>query len=138
FIPDPAGSATSYPPTIVGGGEPLGTHLTGPLPSVQVDSTGETASSPAPGREVIDDRTEEKLRELLELYRLVGRATNDTIWDWCLVTDRVVYSEAAQTMFGYAADEIGVGDNWWTDRVHPDDIDRVNDVVKAVLSAGDE
>lgn len=87
---------------------------------------------------MIDDRTEEKLRELLELYRLVGRATNDTIWDWCLVTDRVVYSEAAQTMFGYAADEIGVGDNWWTDRVHPDDIDRVNDVVKAVLSAGDE
>ena len=46
------------------------------------------------------------LHTLEERYRLAMLATQDVIWDWDMVTDEVVWSEAVLGVFGYPADEI--------------------------------
>ncbi|MGI0149731.1 MAG: PAS domain-containing protein, partial [Thermoplasmata archaeon] len=70
-------------------------------------------------------RTEETLRRSEERFRLLGRATNDVVWDWDLQTDGMWVNENASTMFGYPAEEIEPTGTWWTDRIHPQDRERV-------------
>lgn len=78
-------------------------------------------------------RAEQTLRETEERYRLAARATNDAIWDWNLRTDHIRWNEAVQTLFGYAADEVGPSGAWWTSRIHPDDRERVKASIHAVI-----
>lgn len=68
---------------------------------------------------------EAKLRESDERFRLAARATRDAIWDWDLRKDQVWRSEGFQTLFGYQAHEIHGGFDWWLERIHEDDRQRV-------------
>jgi diguanylate cyclase (GGDEF)-like protein/PAS domain S-box-containing protein len=70
-------------------------------------------------------RAEEALRLSQERFELVTRATSDAIWDWNLSTDELWWNEGFQKLFGYSGDEIGTDIGSWTDRVHPDDAERV-------------
>src|SRR5581483_3709987 len=70
-------------------------------------------------------KIEKELRESRERLRLVTRATNDVIWEWNLETNQVWWNEAAQKLFGYSADEIGRTVEWWRNRIHPDDRERI-------------
>jgi PAS domain S-box-containing protein len=100
---------------------------------------GEAVGVVASFRDVTEQKfAEATLRTLLEKHRLVEKATNDTIWDWCLLSDHVTYSEAAAGMLGYDPAEVGSTDTWWSDRVHPDDLERVNRTVREVLEAGED
>ena len=78
-------------------------------------------------------RAEQALREAAERYRLVAHATNDAIWDWNLASDHILWNEAVQTLFGYAADEVGASGSWWKARIHPDDRARVTAGIHAVI-----
>jgi PAS domain S-box-containing protein len=69
--------------------------------------------------------TERKLRESEERFRLAVKATCDAIWDWDRQTDRVWRSTGFQTLFGYKPEEVGDDLAWWSDRIHPDDRERV-------------
>jgi PAS domain S-box-containing protein len=81
-------------------------------------------------------RTEEALREGEERLRLVARATNDAVMDWDLGTDRIAWSDAIRSVFGYGENDLSVPGAWWKERVHPDDRARVlGDLDRAV--AGD-
>ncbi len=68
---------------------------------------------------------EAKLRESEERFRLAGRATRDAIWDWDLRKGHVWRSEGFHTLFGYELDEVGVDIDWWLERIHEDDRQRV-------------
>ncbi len=46
-------------------------------------------------------RVEKSLRDSEERYALVSQATNDGIWGWDLVTDRIFYSQRVLDMLGY-------------------------------------
>ncbi len=70
-------------------------------------------------------KAEQKLRESDERFRLVARATRDAIWDWDRENDRVWRSNGFQNLFGYTADEISPNLEWWSERIHPADRDRV-------------
>jgi PAS domain S-box-containing protein len=83
------------------------------------------------------NEAQEKLRENEERYRLVARATNETIWDSDLLTDRQVWNGAVETMFGYPARQ-ETDSAWWEDHVHPDDRERVVPRIDAVLETGGE
>jgi PAS domain S-box-containing protein len=83
------------------------------------------------------NEAQEKLRENEERYRLVARATNETIWDSDLLTDRQVWNGAVETMFGYPARQ-ETDSAWWEDHVHPDDRERVVSRIDAVLETGGE
>jgi diguanylate cyclase (GGDEF)-like protein/PAS domain S-box-containing protein len=65
---------------------------------------------------------EDTIRRQNELYQLVQRATNDAIWDWDLVTGSLHWNEAIHTLFGYRADEVRAGVDWWQNNIHPDDL----------------
>ncbi len=69
-------------------------------------------------------RAEESIRASEERLQLVARATNDAIWDFDPTSGRVEWSTEASRMFRYSPGELGDID-WWYDRIHPDDRERV-------------
>lgn len=69
--------------------------------------------------------TEEKLRESEERFRLAAKATRDAIWDWDRERSYIWRSKGFQSLFGYSAEQITPDLAWWTDRIHPDDRERV-------------
>jgi PAS domain S-box-containing protein len=80
------------------------------------------------------DRTERRLVESEERFRLVSQATSDAIWDWDLVTGEVTRSEGYETLFGF---DLGATDRdrrAWSDRVHPEDRDRVLASLEAAVA----
>ncbi|KHL25247.1 diguanylate cyclase [Croceibacterium mercuriale] len=82
---------------------------------------------------------EAALRETEQRYRLAAKATNDAIWDWNLLTDRVDWNEAVSVLFGHAPEQVEPTGDWWIRHIHPDDRDRVGDAIHAVIDgAGDQ
>ena len=67
----------------------------------------------------------DRLTRSEELYRLAVRATNDMIWDLDFETGQLVWNEALFTNFGYLAGEVDSTLQWWIDRLHPDDREKV-------------
>jgi PAS domain S-box-containing protein len=76
---------------------------------------------------------EAALRETEQRYRLAAKATNDAIWDWDLATNHVGWNEAVQVLFGYAPDEVEPTGDWWISHIHPEDRDRVDVAIHAVI-----
>ncbi|MDR9418925.1 PAS domain S-box protein [Gracilimonas sp.] len=69
---------------------------------------------------------EKELQESLERYNIVNKATSDTIWDLDIKTDRMVYNDNIYTMFGYHKKEVENVGNWWRDKIHPEDLSKVD------------
>jgi two-component system cell cycle sensor histidine kinase/response regulator CckA len=70
-------------------------------------------------------RAEEALRKSEERFQFATRATNDVIWDWDLLTNNFWRNENFNRVFGYRPEEIEPGVESWTNRIHPEDRDRV-------------
>jgi PAS domain S-box-containing protein len=81
---------------------------------------------------------EAALRRNEERYRLVGRATNDVIWDWELTTDRLEWNEAVVAHFGFTLEELGPTIDGWYSRIHPEDRERVVTGVHAAIDSSQE
>ncbi|WP_457108579.1 diguanylate cyclase domain-containing protein [Methylobacterium sp. P5_C11] len=73
-----------------------------------------------------------------ERYRLALLATKDAIWDHDLTSDRIDWSEATQSLFGYAKDEIATTGAWWKERIHPSDRDRVVASIQNAIDGSDD
>jgi PAS domain S-box-containing protein len=76
---------------------------------------------------------EEALRKSEERFEMISRASNDAIWDWNLVTDELWWSEGLKRVFGYDAEEIEPGAEFWGHQVHPEDRERVSQGLKAAI-----
>ncbi|RVU00299.1 PAS domain S-box protein [Mucilaginibacter limnophilus] len=74
---------------------------------------------------VVTERVEKemKLKEHLDRYNAVSKATSDSIWDVDMSTGRILWNHGIKGIFGY--DDVHYDLQWWRDRVHPDDVDRV-------------
>lgn len=70
-------------------------------------------------------KIEEKLFDSEHRFKLIAKATADTIWDWNLVNDKLWWSDGIETLFGYHAEELEPDSHSWTSRIHPDDVDRI-------------
>jgi PAS domain S-box-containing protein len=81
-------------------------------------------------------QTEEDLEKSNERFQLVTSATNDAIWDWNLTTNKLWWNNEFQKSFGYSTDKNGFGIDSWTERLHPDDFERVNHVIHALIDSG--
>lgn len=79
---------------------------------------------------------EAALRVSEERFQLAARATNDAIWDWDLATDSLWWNEGIQTLFGYGSDQVINNANWWSEKVHPEDRDRIVGTLDQVLKHG--
>jgi two-component system CheB/CheR fusion protein len=77
----------------------------------------------------------ERTRELTmseERFRLVSKATNDTVWDWDLARNSVWWSENFYAVYGYAREGTS-NRTFWMENIHPEDRERVkNSITKAV------
>lgn len=81
---------------------------------------------------MLTDITARKKTELLSLqaaerYDILLKATSDTIWDWDIVNNRMIYNSGITKMFGYQIAEVEDIFNWWRQNVHPDDLQLVMD-----------
>ncbi len=76
---------------------------------------------------------EARLRESEERYALATRAANDGVWDWNLITEEVYYSSRWKEMLGYGEAEIGPTLLAWLERVHPEDLERLEMAIDAHL-----
>jgi len=84
--------------------------------------------------EVIRRRLENEAA-LEKRFQYVARATNDTIWDCDLVAQTVCWNNGIRDTFRYAADKVGPGVGWWRERLHPEDRDRVEHGLQALISS---
>ncbi|MCX6029671.1 MAG: PAS domain S-box protein, partial [Chloroflexi bacterium] len=83
-------------------------------------------------------QAEEALRESEERYQFANRATFNAIWDWNLQTNALWWNENFQTHFGYCAEEIEPGIESWTNRIHPEDLARVEAGIHAAIDSGQQ
>jgi PAS domain S-box-containing protein len=83
-------------------------------------------------------RAESALRLSEERFQRVSRATNDTIWDWDVSTNVLWWSHSFESFFGFHPSDIEPTIDWWTGRIHPDDVDRVTESLHSVLQADGE
>jgi two-component system CheB/CheR fusion protein len=83
----------------------------------------------------IDERTR-KLTDSEERFTLLSKSTNDTIWDWDMVNNRIWRSDNFTAMFGYEKDAERGNLSFWFSNIHPDDRQRVQDSVYETINSG--
>src|ERR1051326_4909357 len=76
-------------------------------------------------------RAQEALRESEARYALAARGANDGLWDWDLQTDQVYFSPRWKSILGYEDHEIGAAPKEWFERIHPEDLPRVQAEIAA-------
>ncbi len=65
--------------------------------------------------------TNTEIKESNERYDIVAKATSDTIWDWKIKEDTLIWNKGIQGIFGYNSEDVGKTSKWWFDRIHPED-----------------
>ncbi len=78
-------------------------------------------------------RAEEALRESEERLRLAQETAHVAVWDLDVRTGRVTHSPELLRIYGLEADAIDTYDRW-QERVHPDDLERVETEREAALA----
>ena len=90
------------------------------------------------GIEIERSRAEQNSRNMLERFELIGKATNDAVWDWNLVTDAVWWNKGYETLFGYDRKTASPTSSSWTDYIHPEDLEQVTHDVHELIDSGGE
>ncbi|MES2005974.1 MAG: PAS domain-containing protein [Bacteroidota bacterium] len=79
-------------------------------------------------------KNDETLRMINDRANIIAKITNDSIWDWDLITNQVVrYHTSLETLFGYepfAPEEV---DSKWAQLVHPEDWQRIKEKRGAIF-----
>lgn len=80
---------------------------------------------------------EEKITLNAERFNIISKATSDTIWDWNLHTDTIIWNKGIKGIFGYKnlIDFTTSGD-WWKEQIHPDDREKVVNDIHRHISEG--
>ncbi|MFP5358153.1 MAG: PAS domain S-box protein [Gammaproteobacteria bacterium] len=79
-------------------------------------------------------RAEEQAQQALERFRAVARVNSDAIWDWDLVHHSIWWSEGFHSQFGYSPDEVQPTLEFWSQLVHPEDVERVNQSLQEAIT----
>ncbi len=79
-------------------------------------------------------KQQEVLRESVERFQILSKATSDTIWDFDLDKDIVLYNKNIHAMFGYRKQEVEKAGNWWREKIHAEDYPHVVKEIEDALS----
>ena len=102
--------------------------------SVVTGPEGEPAHLIAAITDVTDRRQAERdLREREERYRLLAQASTESVREWDLVTDQVTWDQATAPLLDYARADLGDTPDWWYERIHPADRERVVGGIEAAM-----
>jgi PAS domain S-box-containing protein len=83
-------------------------------------------------------RTVDQLEESEERFRLAAWATTGIVYDWDLRTQSVWRSEGFFGLLGFAPHEVDTSAEWWRDRIHPEDLDMLQEWLRDVFEATGE
>jgi two-component system sensor histidine kinase UhpB len=82
-------------------------------------------------------RTLEHLRVSNERFNTVVKATNDAIWDWDIVTNKIfMVGDTYKQLFGYNWVDADAPQDLWESIIHPDDRVRVLEKLSAIIHEG--
>jgi PAS domain S-box-containing protein len=82
-------------------------------------------------------RTLEHLRVSNERFNTVVKATNDAIWDWDILTDKVfMVGDTYKQLFGYDIVNAYPPGDLWESIIHPEDRERVLGKLSALIREG--
>ncbi len=81
-------------------------------------------------------RSEEELRKTNERLYYAGQVASDAIWDLDLQTNEIYRSDAFKALSGYSEHEISPDLDWWFERTHPEDRERVRYHVRNCIETG--
>jgi two-component system, NarL family, sensor histidine kinase UhpB len=79
---------------------------------------------------------EEARRLSQQRFETVALAATDAIWDLNLETKVIWWSDGMHKLFGYAPGEVSSRLDWWVDRLHPEDRDRVLESIRKLGEQG--
>jgi PAS domain S-box-containing protein len=71
------------------------------------------------------DKTNAKLEAHLEQFDFYIKGSNQGMWEWNIIKNRVVFSYNWAGMLGYNLDEIEQTFEFWKINVHPDEINKI-------------
>ena len=78
-------------------------------------------------------RAEQELRGSEERYDIAVKGSNDGLWDWDILTNRMYYSPRFKELLGYQDHEMENVFSSFESKLHPDDHRRVMDAVQVHL-----
>lgn len=82
-------------------------------------------------------KANETLSEREAHLRLITEVTTDAIYDWDIAAGKTLWNDGYQALFGYSS--AGAHEHqWWRDRIHPDDRERIIDHLEAALKNREE
>lgn len=79
-------------------------------------------------------KTEYRMLMAIERYDILSQATSDTIWDWNIVKNRMLYNEGITKVFGYNLEEAENVADWWKKNIHSDDLPGISALLNDVFS----
>ena len=76
---------------------------------------------------------EDNLVQAVERYDILARATSDTIWDWDIINNKILYNDGITQMFGYDVLKVKTATEWWKEKLHSDDFKRVHESLEDIF-----
>ncbi|MCC7051867.1 MAG: PAS domain S-box protein [Gemmatimonadaceae bacterium] len=104
---------------------------------IQADAAGVPVTVSGTAQDVTEQhRMLDAIQISEERFRLVAKATNESVWDWDMVASTLWWNDGYEAMFGYHHGATRPSLEGWLDRIHPDDRDDIYASITAALSEG--
>ena len=68
--------------------------------------------------------------------RLLAHVAFEAVWERDLQSDAVKWDRNLESIFGYHRDEVVNHISWWRERVHPDDLEHVEQIASQAIHSG--
>lgn len=82
--------------------------------------------------------TRKALEHSEKRFAAITKATNDAVWDWDLVTGELFWNDGMTNLFGHPKKEIEGSVQWWKDKIHPEDRERVASRIQGFVDRGED
>ncbi|OYR55657.1 PAS domain-containing sensor histidine kinase [Halorubrum halodurans] len=90
-------------------------------------------------RDVTDQKRRERtLQRIKDRLELAVEGAQLGVWDWDMTSDEVEFNDQWASMLGHSLDEIEPHLDAWERRVHPDDLEAVEDALSAHIAGETE
>lgn len=83
-------------------------------------------------------QVEEALRQSEERFRLAAQAVDGIVYDWNIQAGTVFRSEGLQRLLGIHPDTVPIHKEWWSQRIHPDDLARIESIMAPILQGSSD
>lgn len=77
---------------------------------------------------------EAQMQSAVERFHFLSQATSDTIWDWDIEKDKVLYNEGVSKVFGHKKSEVSNVREWWQKCIHKADIVQVSEAISEAFA----